>query len=262
MIHRYGMPLLKKVYRIIRPPPVTWVGDYPLWETAVADCLGYDAQEIVDRAFKATLEVIEGRAKFARDGVTFDTAEYNWQLIAIVQRISRRLERPIHIIDFGGAFGDTFLQNKYLIEDCVASWRVIEQKSMVNRAKQMPLVEKLSFSEPDFTYDMNVDLIILSSVLQYLPNFESIINKLKNLNAHAIMVDRTGFVNQGRLTPRITKQAVRPPIYNATYPCHFFVKNEFLALFKPYLPVAEWNALDSANIPSEYLGIFFERSIK
>jgi putative methyltransferase (TIGR04325 family) len=248
----------KYAYKLIRPDSVNWSGDYSTWEEAASECVGYSENTIIDQTFKATHDVILGRGAFCRDGVVFSNAEYNWPLIAIVQRIHLKLSRRVRVLDFGGAFGDIYLQNRKFLESIVESWEVIEQEAMLRKAKDLPPIDRLKFTELDAKASQTADLIVLSSVLQYLPDYRSIIDRLLSFSPSGIFLDRTGFVEEPRDTERITKQIVRPPIYEATYPCRFFVKEKLESLFLPYRPLVEWNALDSANIPSHYLGIYFE----
>jgi putative methyltransferase (TIGR04325 family) len=252
----------KRAYKSIRPDAVSWSGDYKTWEDAATECAGYSENSIIDRTFNATHDVIIGRGAFSRDGVVFMDPEYNWQLIAVVQRLSLTLSRRIRVLDFGGAFGDIYLQNRKFLESLVEYWQVVEQEAMLRKAKQLPPIDRLRFANLDNHSVQHADLIVLSSVLQYLPNYRPIVDRLLAIRPSGIFLDRTGFVESPRETERITKQTVRPPIYEATYPCRFFVKEKLESLFLPYRPLAEWNALDSANIPSHYLGIYFEIGTK
>ena len=251
---------IKSIYRLMYPPVVTWSGDYKKWVHAEEDCEGYSSTEIADKAFTATLKSIDGSASYSRDGVCFEVAEYNWQLVSLVYRLRLKLGRTIRVLDFGGAFGDAFLQNAGLIGDSIASWTVIEQESMRIRAKNLPLVDKLTFKTLPDIDNGSIDLVLLSSVLQYLSEPDGIIAELVGLDADGILVDRTGFVPRNRNDDRITKQSVRPPIYTATYPCRFFSRPEFIKRFSPYSLVVEWSDSDLANIPSRFLGMYFEKS--
>ena len=70
-----------------------------------------------------------------------------------------------------------------------------------------------------------------------------------------IIVDRTPFIEGD---DRITIQKVHPSIYNATYPCWFFNKKKFIEyLSKAYELILEFDALDKANIASEFRGFLF-----
>jgi putative methyltransferase (TIGR04325 family) len=249
----------KKMYHAIYPPTVSWAGDYGLWSVALQKSSGYSTETIVNIAFKATEAVISGTGEFARDGVIFEQVEYNWQLVAIVHRLYLRLNRPIRILDFGGAFGDTFIQNRKMINDLVSTWTVVEQDAMLMKAQELPHVDKLQF---DYLKNIKIgefDLLCLSSVLQYLGDYESMVHQLKKLEPTGILVDRTGFVPKGRSTCRITLQTVRLPIYEGTYPCWFFEKKLLIQLLSPYKLIAEWKGFDVANISSEYLGQYFEK---
>ena len=249
----------KKLRQIIRPPAIEWCGDYSSWAAASEASSGYSESNIAEKAFLAARDVIHGRAAYCRDGVTFQKSELNWPLIAGLQAVHRKLNRPIRVIDYGGAFGDSYLQNREFIKDFVEFWRVSEQPSMVERAKELPSVERLEFSSADDANFATADLVVLSSVLQYLVDYKSLIGKLVEANPSAIFIDRTGFVEEARARERITKQTVRPPLYSASYPCRFFVKSELMKLFAPHRIKAEWDALDVANIPSRYLGMYLEK---
>lgn len=252
----------KRAYKSLRPDAVFWSGDYKTWEEAASECVGYSENSIIDQTFNATHDVVMGRGAFCRDGVVFRNSEYNWPLIAIVQRLHIALGRRIRVLDFGGAFGDIYLQNRKFLESLVEYWQVVEQEAMLRKAKELPPIDWLRFANLDDQSIQDVDLIVLSSVLQYLPDYRPIVDRLVAIRPSGIFLDRTGFVESPRETERITKQTVRPPIYEATYPCRFFVKEKLESLFLPYCPLAEWNALDSANIPSHYLGIYFEIGTK
>jgi putative methyltransferase (TIGR04325 family) len=235
------------------------MGDYTYWSNAASDCVGYDAYEIAEKVSLATLQVIEGKAKYARDGVVFYESHFNWPLIAVIQRIALMSGKPIRVLDFGGAFGDVYLQNRPLIDDQIVFWRVVEQDTMLKTANYLPKVGKLFFGRFEDQEASNFDLIIVSSVLQYLPNYEQMISALVSLNAAGIFVDRTSFTEKTRYQHRVTKQVVRPPLYEASYPCVFFCKKTFISLFDPYEIQFEFTNTDTANIPSRFLGIYFEK---
>lgn len=250
---------IKAIHRLIDPPPVTWSGDYDRWSAAEAVCGGYSASEIADRAFAATSKAIEGKVSYARDGVCFDVPVYNWQLLAVVHRLRLKLGRDLRVLDFGGAFGDSYIQHARMISDSVSSWTVIEQESIRVKAEGLPPVEKLRFRTLSEINRDEVDLLVLSSVLQYLPDPVVVVDELLGLGATGIFVDRTGFVPAERSSERITKQTIRPPIYDASYPCRFFPREEFIARFRTYDLIAEWTNPDRANLPSRFLGMYLER---
>ena len=105
--------------------------------------------------------------------------------------------------------------------------------------------------------NFKIDAILLSSVLQYLEEPYKLLDKIRSHNIKYIIIDRTPFIGGD---DRITIQKVHPSIYKATYPCWFFNKNKFISQLDQYYDlVIEFNALDRANIPSEFKGFLFRR---
>ena len=61
--------LINLYYRYIK----SWgyFGDYKTWQSAVADCEGYDAAPILERVLTAARAVQNGEAEYERDGFLF-----------------------------------------------------------------------------------------------------------------------------------------------------------------------------------------------
>ncbi len=95
------------------------------------------------------------------------------------------------------------------------------------------------------------DIVLFSSVLQYLHKPEEIINQVVKYKIKYIIVDITSFTCNA--THRITVQRVWPEIYEASYPCWFFNEQMFLAMFEPYYSVINtFNPLCSSNLENTY----------
>jgi putative methyltransferase (TIGR04325 family) len=135
----------KSLKQMISPSAVYWSGDYSSWTKVSSDCDGYSEKNISERMLNAAEAVINGRAAFCRDGMIFQKSELNWPLVAIARGLRTKLGRPLRVIDFGGAFGDTFLQNRSFLAEIVASWSVVEQDVMLEHAAKLPVIEKLRF---------------------------------------------------------------------------------------------------------------------
>jgi putative methyltransferase (TIGR04325 family) len=76
-------------------------------------------------------------------------------------------------------------------------------------------------------------------------------------NPEYIIIDRTPFVKGN---DRITVQTVNPKIYKGSYPCWFFDEEKFISsLTREYKLVLEFDALDKANISSEFKGFIFQK---
>ncbi len=91
------------------------------------------------------------------------------------------------------------------------------------------------------------DIIILSSVLQYIENPYPLIEFISQLNIKNIVLDRTAFSNEKN--DLLTIQNVSPDIYEASYPCWFFSSSSFIKKFIGYEII---NEFDSYCEPENY----------
>jgi putative methyltransferase (TIGR04325 family) len=71
-----------------------------------------------------------------------------------------------------------------------------------------------------------LDLVLVSSTLQYLEKPYDILDDLIKLNPRFILLDRLLIVDLER--ELITKQTVRSFTYEASYPCRFLVKDQII----------------------------------
>lgn len=249
-------PLLIRKIRGIR---YGWHGDYKTWKQASSLCTGYDSDVILEKVKQASLKVKNGEAAFERDSVIFHNNEFSFPVISTLLSIALRNEGKLNVLDFGGSLGSTYFQNKPLLDNIPElNWCIIEQPAFVETGKREFEDERLKFfNNIDECLDAySVDVILFSSVLQYLEEPFQFIHKAFEHKVRYLLIDRTPFV-RGR--DRITVQKVRPSIYKASYPCRFFNKGAFYErIDSMYEMKYEFDALDRANIISEFKGIFFE----
>jgi putative methyltransferase (TIGR04325 family) len=210
-----------------------WFGDYASWQKASAITQGYDQANILEITKKALLKVKNGEAVYERDSVLFDKKEYPFPLISYLLHTALQKGAPLHILDFGGSLGSTYFQVKeFLSERVCASWNIVEQPHYNECGRDFFEDDTLHFfhtiEECQASYP--IDLIILSSVVQYLPEPHSFLKKLCTYDFKTILFDRTAFVNGAR--DRITIQNVWPNIYEASYPAWFFNEAGFLKHFE------------------------------
>jgi putative methyltransferase (TIGR04325 family) len=138
------------------------------------------------------------------------------------------------------------------------NWCIVEQKGFVKIGIEEFETKKLHFFNniEDCLESYNVDVILFSSVLQYLEEPFAMIEKIKGLRIKNIIIDRTPFIS-GK--DRLTIQKVMPSIYKASYPCWFFNIRKFEDSFLPeYKLILDFKALDRANILSEFKGYIYE----
>jgi len=221
-----------------------WFGDYSSWSEVASKSTGYDAEEILEKTKTAILKVKNGEAVYERDAVVFDKKEYPFPLITFLLHSASLNKKPLHVIDFGGSLGSTYYQIKeFLTPEVCASWNVVEQEHYVTCGKAHFEDDVLKFyhSIADCLKDKDVDMVVLSSVVQYLEKPHQFLEELVGHQFKFLLFDRTGFYRGIR--DRLTLQIVPPEIYSASYPSWFFNQSLFLRHFtKHYRTVAEFTS--------------------
>lgn len=259
---------LKNVLKIVIPERLRllitgmfygWSGNYPDWAEARSKSDGYDSKEIIEKVRRSSILVRDGKAVFERDSCVFNEIEYSYPLLMSLTYIAARNKGSLNIIDFGGALGSTYFQNRMFLDSLPElKWCVVEQPLFIETGKNEFCTDRLKFygSIDECFRENQINVVLFSSVLQYLENPGSIIDKIRSLNVRFILIDRTPFV-KGK--DRITVQKVNPSIYKASYPCWFFNEENFLKYFAGYNIIFDFKAIDRANIKSEFKGFLFER---
>ena len=211
-----------------------WFGDYKTWEEVENVSRGYDAIEIIQKVRDSTLKVKNGKAIYERDSVIFDEIQYSWPILAGLMFASTIHGRALKVLDFGGSLGTTYYQNKKFLDKLQdVSWNIVEQKHFVDIGKTDFEDKKLKFY-----YDIescmkqqSLNVLLLSSVLQYLKKPYQLLDELLKNNFEIILIDRTSF---SKTKQKIKLQVVPPEIYRASYPCWFFDELEFTDYFRKY----------------------------
>ena len=268
------MIILKQIIKKITPPifldifrrgitKYGFFGNFPTWEGAVNASTGYNSDEIIKKVKRSLLKVKSGEAVYERDSVLFDKIHYSWPLLASLLWIASQKGNKLNLIDFGGSLGSSYFQNrKFLLHLKELKWNIVEQKKIVECGKKYFENEHLNFyyNLVDCIKEQNPDLILLSSVIQYIEKPYDLLKKIINYGLEFIIIDRTAFIKGDK--DRLTIQKVSPKIYKASYPAWFFSETKFLKYFEEeYKLIEEFEALgkDMANIPSRYKGFIFRR---
>jgi putative methyltransferase (TIGR04325 family) len=221
-----------------------WFGNYPSWAAAEKDCDGYDSAAILARVVEATRQVRDGKAAFERDSVLFFEPELDEQLLSILTKLKDNLAKntPLIVLDFGGALGSTYWQNRQVLADWNLQWIVVEQKHFVEigqsefENKQL----KFAFTIDDVCKTETPNIVLFNSVLQYLETPYDFIEVVENQQISHVFIGRTPSFEGAK--DRIMQQIVPPKIYKASYPSWVFsidfLKNK---LKKQYTINAEFN---------------------
>lgn len=257
-LRRLVPPLFLDIYRA-RLLRYGFFGNYLSWQEAKDESGGYDSEVILEKVKKSLLLVKDGKAVYERDSVIFDKVYMPWPLIAGLLRVASKRGNRLILADYGGSLGSTYFQCREFLSDLeLLSWNIVEQKKFVECGKKHFEDHQLRFF-----YELNLcvketdpDILLLSSVLQYLEKPYDFIEYVLSLQIPYILIDRTAFLLHGN--DRLTVQKVLPSIYPASYPAWFFNEELFKSKFSGrYELLEEFIAQDVANIPSIYKGFIY-----
>ncbi len=239
-------PIIIDLYRFLykkRSNSIRWIGNYNSWELALELCEGYEKKEILEKCTISLLKVKNGDAIYERDSVIFDKKNYNWPVLTLLQKTALSNDDSLCVLDFGGSLGTSYFQNISFLKGYFnITWCVVEQKNFSDRGKKYFENKELKFfaSIDECLKEYTPNIVLLSSVLQYLENPYDIIEKILLLDCKYIIVDRTCVSNIR--DDMLTVQIVPKIIYDASYPCWIFSENKLIASFLNYECISKINS--------------------
>lgn len=244
---------------------IRFEGNFATWEEASALCSGYAAEPILAKVLDSTLKVKRGDAAFERDSVLFDQVEYSWPVTAALMWAAAQNEGKLNVLDFGGALGSSYFQNRAFLSGLSAvSWSVVEQPHYVSAGLQHIQNNELNFySSIEACLEEHAPTaVLLSSALQYLPDVDNVCECLRKINAKVILIDRTPFNDMDKNSLCI--QHVPDSIYKASYPMWIFSYNRMLDNFKGWRLVARFKCPEGVMISDngeriEFFGLILIR---
>lgn len=248
----------------MRKEGIYLAGDYDKWETAMLQSTGYDADEILERTKTAMLKVKNFEAVYQRDSVIFDEIEYFWPLLAGLMWVTAESNGRLNVLDFGGSLGSSYFQNrKFLGNLFECRWNVVEQPSHFEAGRLLFEDETLRFydSIAACLEETKPNVILLSGVLQYLPNPYAVLNELSNIACDYLIIDRTPIWLGGR--DRLCVQYIPEEIYSASYPSWIFSNEElFKTLGRKWEIYAQFESFDHlpSPVPTLWKGILARKS--
>lgn len=246
--------------RIFNSQRYGWHGDYKTWQEASRISTGYDSKIILDRVCNALLKVKKKEAVFERDSVLFDKIQYSWQLLTGLMYAAVKNNGELSVLDFGGSLGSSYYQNKKFLDGLKSvKWSIIEQENFVRCGKMNFANDVLNFyyTVDDCLQEQMPNVLILSSVLQYIEKPYELLGRLLKYKFDLIVIDRTPFSQNGQDV--ITLQTVPPEIYQASYPCWLFDEDDFIKQFSTYKLIESFDALDGATEKYYFKGFIFEK---
>lgn len=227
-------------------PDVAYRGDYASFAEAKGDSLGYDAAIILERTRAALRKVMRGEAAYERDSATFDKLELPYPLLALLLRTTVENRGKLSVLDFGGSLGGTYYQCREFLRTVPAlEWSIVELPAHVACGQEEFSNPQLQFypTIPACLASRNPTVLLLSGVLQYLPEPWVFFREVAALPFDWIILDRTAFIEGPR--DRLTVEVVAPRIYPASYPAWFFSRPRFeSSLPFGWEKVVQFDALD------------------
>ena len=266
------MAKVKEILKVIIPPIVlilfrnfftgrtlNWSGNYSAWKEALDKSTGYDSDTILEECKTSLLKVKTGEKAYERDGVVFDEIQYSWGLLAGLQHAALENGGKLCVLDFGGSLGSTYFQNKAFFSSLTEiKWCIVEQSHFVNCGIEFFSDDRLKFYHTieECLAENRPNVLLLSSVIQYLEEPYIWLKKFQELKIPTIIIDRTGFLKSEN--DRITIQKVPQTIYKASYPCWFFNDDKLIDFFNKnnYIKAGQWDSPFETNI-GELKGFIF-----
>lgn len=247
---------------------ISYEGSYKNWHDAEMAAAGYDATDLVTRLVNAARTVKRGEAAWEQDGVIHTETPSDFPVLTGLLRIAleRRLD-CLHIVDFGGGFGSSYYQCRaHLPRSLCLDWRIVEQPSLVRygiaefttpQLRFFPSLEAATAIE-----DVPADVVLLSSVLQYLEHPYRLLDEIAQQAIPYLLIDRhpCSFTRE-----MITVQHIPASLYRASYPSWLFDRQRFIEyLERNYELISQWDGKDppigsNRRIGAHFQGFLFRR---
>lgn len=254
---------IKALKRLLLKSSITFVGPYNSWDEAVAASSGYDCESILEKVKDATLKVKSGHAAYERDSVLFEKIEYSWPVIAGLMWAAAQNQGQVRVLDFGGSLGSSYFQNrKFLHTLAEVQWGVVEQNHYVACGKEYIEDDRIKFfqSIQECSKAVTPNVILLSGVLQYLPEPFSTIQQLtRDIATAIIVIDRTPF--SFLLEDIISVQHTSKTIYPASYPMWIFSRKKFMQFLESEYSLLEHFRSNDGQVQLNNLAVTFEGMI-
>lgn len=209
--------LIKKILRKKK----YFSGPYKSWEIAQSKSNGYNSNEIFEKVKISADKIKKNQIGYERDSVILLDDDYDQNILSIFDNFLDEKYKVLNILDFGGSIGSLYFKYRKKI-NLSFNWSIIEQQNFVNEGIKNFQNNELNFfyNIEDYASKHKVDVVLLSSTLQYLKNYKDIIFKLIDLNPKYIIILKTPFSTKKNNEVFIQKPLKH--IYKSTYPSWIF----------------------------------------
>jgi putative methyltransferase (TIGR04325 family) len=239
--------IIRKIHRRLFRSRLEVQGPYESWDVASKTCSGYSHAVILKKVSISTESVLSGSSIYERDGTNFNNRP---PLNRIEKFILDNIDNFNSIIDYGGGLGGLYYNNPSLLR-LDKYLAVVEQPSFVLEGRRIASRYNtgVHFCNNILHCRSPVDIVIFSSVLQYLPSVESIVKDVLQLGPKYIILDRTAIDSQmcNSWWIQIEKTYYDEPM---SYPIRPLSLNKLSTIFSPYKIIESWASHCDPEIPS------------
>jgi putative methyltransferase (TIGR04325 family) len=243
-------------YPLIRPNRLPLVGRYKSFQEASKACSGYSDSAVLEKVAGAVIEVLDGNARYERDGTVFSSLPNQLMIRSVLLDIASQGDA---ILDFGGGLGGTYINHRDILPPAVKFY-VVEQPTFVMKGRDISQEYHLpiSFFESIGDLPFSPRIVILSSVLQYLPDFRVVLSSILDLLPQYIVIDRTMFSNDTSWKLQVNRDYYESTV---SYPCRGISFSSLLSLCNGYKVINKWTNPFDAQSP-RHMGILLERNVQ
>jgi len=162
----------------------------------------------------------------------------------------------LNILDFGGGFGTLYFQFKKFNQNF--NWYIVEQKKVCNLAKSLINNEKKLSYHTDFKFlkKKKIDIVILSSSIQYVKDYKSVLVKIKKLKPSYIVFLKTP-LNRW-LFNFLFVQKIPQNMYEGSYPSWIFSIKTINKILLPSYKLTYKNKVEPRLFFSDHFDLFYK----
>lgn len=198
------------------------------WEIALEKSgSGYSAEDIIQFDYKEFIKHKNNSGKIIGRHF-YDVLFYMLKTVIQLQK------KEINILDVGGGFGSVFLDLKYYLKnlDIKFNWTIVEQEEIVKQALQWNDLDVSFKSELDgMIGKKQFDFVLFGSCLQYIGNYQEIIQKALMFEPYRIAILKTPVSDETFFAIQHTNPLGNHNCYIADYPCRVFKEEELISIF-------------------------------
>ena len=222
-------PVIADVGLRIMRPVIGFTGPYNSWDSATRACSGYESVDVIERYEReaASLSYVE-KASMCGEPIDQRSIRVAAAILAAAAVQGNDSSQGMRVLDFGGAVGKHMLEMRRVPGVRIAEWVVVESAGVADRLKRFS-TDTISWthaeSPDDLTLNGTFDIVLASSVLQYLPAPMSWLEALCTMTS-SLIIDRLPLLDVP--TDVVMRQNARYNGRRVTYPAWFFGRRGFL----------------------------------